>query len=472
MTRTATKPICLPRTEVVKIECSVARLLLALRHEEGLFALESSCNTGGYGRFSIISTGPIDDLRRLLETPDAGRIDGFSALESAVSALPHVENESLPFVGGWVGFIPFECGEPVVGITLTDASAMRFSLYDSAAIFDHSTGQWTIVAVDFPQSRTSSDHRLSEWKERLTQAASTPSAPDGLANCTDHGPIVSNMSRAEYSEKVERAIEYIRAGDIYQVNLTQRFTVERQADPLDLYLRLQQVNPADYSAYLRYCDQAVVSASPELFVQMSSTGSLVTRPIKGTRPRIGDDEVMRDELKHSEKDRAELAMIVDLLRNDLGRVCQFGSINVAQAAEVETHPTVHHLVATIVGQAIPGVNAVDVLRAMFPGGSITGCPKIRAMEIIRELEPTPREAYCGAIGCISADGSMNMNIAIRTMIHRCDRIHIYAGGAITADSNAEDEYNESLSKAKGMFRSLGIDENISSTMSKHSARNG
>jgi para-aminobenzoate synthetase component 1 len=442
--------------EVIKSDCTVGQLLYALRHESGRFALESSCDTGGYGRYSVVGANPIDKLCRYQQATKAGDHDGFAALELAVSELPRIDCSRVPFVGGWVGFIPYECGEAAVGIALSDASAMRFALHDSAAIYDHKFRQWTVVAVDFPQSQVSGDERLNAWKNRLTQAADVPitSNEDVQAGAA---PIVSNMSRDEYFEKVARAIEYIRAGDIYQVNLTQRFTVATNVDPLELYLRLQRVNPADYSAYLAYDDQTIVSASPELFVRLRTDGSLVTRPIKGTRPRTGDDEQMRDELRHSEKDRAELVMIVDLLRNDMGRVCRYGSIDVTHAAQVETHPTVHHLVATIVGQANVGVTGIDVLRAMFPGGSITGCPKIRAMQIIRELEPTPREAYCGAIGYLGADGSMNMNIAIRTMIHRRDRVDIYAGGAITADSRPEDEYNESLSKAKGMFRALGID---------------
>ncbi len=447
-----------PHVEVLPSSCTVGQLLSDVRDEPGLFVLESSCNTGGYGRYSIIGARPIDDLSRRLESSDADDNRPFGQLDAAVGRLPRVESTQCPFVGGWVGFIPYECGEAAVGIALTDAPAMRFALYDAAAIYDHNLAQWTLVAVDFPQSQTSAEKRLGEWRDRLDRVASCQSAPDTCCTLPANAAIASNMSREEYFAKVARAIEYIRSGDIYQVNLTQRFTVACDVDPLDLYLQLQRVNPADYSAYLGYSDRAIVCASPELFVQMDAEGSLVTRPIKGTRPRIGDDEAMRDELRNSEKDRAELAMIVDLLRNDMGRVCQHGSIVVTHAAQIETHPTVHHLVATIVGKANPNVNGVDVLRAMFPGGSITGCPKIRAMEIIRELEPSPREAYCGAIGFLSADGSMNMNIAIRTMIHRTGQVNLYAGGAITADSDPADEYNESLSKARGMFRALGIDD--------------
>ncbi len=458
MTSTMTNTTRPPLTCSVETGCSVAQLLASLRGETGSFALESSCNTGGYGRYSIVGANPIDELGHHLQSIDPGEDDALSVLAAVTSVLPRIENPGLPFVGGWVGFIPYESGEAVVGIALSDASAMRFGLYDSAAIYDHATDRWTVMAVDFPQSPTPAGERIDLWKRRLTQAADLPTEPGETSDRKTVASARSNMTKGEYFDKVERAIEYIRAGDIYQVNLTQRFTVESAVDPLDLYLRLQRVNPADYSAFIAYDDQAILSASPELFVQLAPDGSIVTRPIKGTRPRIGSDDAMRDELKNSEKDRAELAMIVDLLRNDMGRVCRFGSIDVTHAAQAETHPTVHHLVATIVGCINENVTAVDVLRAMFPGGSITGCPKIRAMEIIRELEPTPREVYCGAIGFIGADGSMNMNIAIRTMIHRRDRVHVYAGGAITADSRAEDEYNESLSKAKGMFRALGIGE--------------
>jgi para-aminobenzoate synthetase component 1 len=202
-----------------------------------------------------------------------------------------------------------------------------------------------------------------------------------------------------------------------------------------------------------------LSSSPELFLQLRD-GHVVTRPIKGTRPRIGDcraDAVYRRELIHSDKDRAELTMIIDLLRNDLGRVCSFGTVRVTEADKIEEHPTVFHRVATIEGDLKPGNNWLDLMRAAFPGGSVTGAPKIRAMQIIDELEPTPRGVYCGSIGWIGLDGSLSFNIAIRTMVQVGDLVHVYAGGAIVADSTPEGEYKEIIAKAAGMLQALGCE---------------
>ena len=224
-----------------------------------------------------------------------------------------------------------------------------------------------------------------------------------------------------------------------------------------MYRRLRSVTPSSHAAFLRWDDTAILSASPELFLDLRA-GHVVTRPIKGTRPRIGDRAVdlrARRELQDSRKDRAELIMIVDLLRNDLGRVCSYGRVRVVDAGSIEEHPTVFHRVATIEGELAPGRNWLDLLLATFPGGSITGAPKIRAMQIIDKLEPTARGVYCGSIGWIGLDGSMSLNIAIRTMVQVRDRVHVYAGGAIVADSTPEGEYDEMLTKAAGMLRALG-----------------
>ncbi|MBN1510849.1 MAG: aminodeoxychorismate synthase component I, partial [Phycisphaerae bacterium] len=272
-------------------------------------------------------------------------------------------------------------------------------------------------------------------------------------------PPAPQMSRADYLARVDRIREYIAAGDVYQVNLTQRFSTRTAVRPIELFRRLCRVNPAPFAAFLAWDDKAVLSASPERFLDVRGR-RVVTQPIKGTRPRVGDpvlDPVRRDELMQSEKDRAELNMIVDLLRNDLGRVCRFGSVRVLSAGAMEEHPTVFHRVATITGELADDCTWADLLRATFPGGSITGAPKIRAMQIIDELEPTPRDVYCGAVGCIGLDGSLSLNVAIRTMVMRGSVVHLYAGGGIVADSEPEAEYEETLAKAAGMIRAFGYD---------------
>ena len=256
---------------------------------------------------------------------------------------------------------------------------------------------------------------------------------------------------------VERTREYIAAGDVFQVNLSQRFTVGQTASAGEIYERLRGASPASYGALLDFGDFALICNSPELFFRVTllpdGTRKIVTRPIKGTRPRLAGMEM---ELLHSEKDAAELNMIIDLERNDLGRICEVGSVKVTQGRTIEAHPTVYHGVATIEGILRPEVGFVEILRAMFPGGSITGAPKIRAMEIIDELEPVRRGPYCGAIGYVAADGSMEFNVAIRTMIVKGGLVHIPVGGGIVADSDPQAEYEETLVKASALFAALGI----------------
>jgi anthranilate/para-aminobenzoate synthase component I len=279
-----------------------------------------------------------------------------------------------------------------------------------------------------------------------------------------HGPplgggraLHSTFTRDAYLGAVDRAIEYIRAGDVFQVNLSQRFSVPHAEHPAVLYARLRRESPAWYGACLAYDDFAILSNSPELFLrvepQPDGRRRVITRPIKGTRPRAPG---MDAELRHSAKDQAELNMIVDLERNDLGRVCEIGTVKVTDPRTIEAHPTVYHGAATIEGTLRENVTFLDLLRATFPGGSVTGAPKIRAMQIIEELEPVRRGPYCGAIGYLAADGSMEFNVAIRTMILKDGEVHIPVGGGIVADSDPGAEYDETLVKAKAMFAALGV----------------
>ena len=262
--------------------------------------------------------------------------------------------------------------------------------------------------------------------------------------------VESNFTRQSYEAAVARVIEYIRAGDVFQVNLSQRFAARQDRSIPAIYHRLP---PAEYGAMLDYGQFALLCNSPELFFRIGKDRRITTRPIKGTRPRLPG---MKEELKRSVKDQAELNMIVDLERNDLGRVCQLGSVRVTQPREIETHPTVFHGAATIEGILRPDVRFSDLLRAIFPGGSVTGAPKIRAMEIIDELEPVRRGPYCGAIGYLDSDGTMEFNVAIRTMIAKDGVVHIPVGGGIVADSNPAQEYEETLVKAQAMFEALGV----------------
>jgi para-aminobenzoate synthetase component 1 len=271
--------------------------------------------------------------------------------------------------------------------------------------------------------------------------------------------ITSTFSREQYLRGVERVREYIRAGDIFQANLSQRFEAKLAEPAFDLYERLRARNPAPFAAYFDIGDAAIVSASPERFLLLSGN-RVETRPIKGTSPRgttPRHDSAIGTLLAESEKDRAENVMIVDLLRNDLSKVCRDHTVEVPELCRIERYATVHHLVSTVVGQLRPGVGAVDLLRATWPGGSITGAPKVRAMEIIAELEPTRRGVYTGSLGFLSFGGAMDTSIAIRTFVVKEGRAYFQAGGGVVADSEPEREYEETLDKARGMVAAFDHD---------------
>lgn len=422
--------------------------------------LESSDQWTTYGRFSIFASDPLDTFRH--DRYDAGC--PFRGLAERAANYPSVggQGRSLPFSGAWIGYFTYEAGLGIEGLVSSASWPVglplaEFHLYDAAAVYDHVKGTWSLVAVEWPDGvaphRPSAGERLNGLRERLL--ARSGGGDGALVEPVTSAP-EPNLTVEEYCDAVARVKGHIEAGDIYQANLTQRFTVRTDAAPETLYRRLRRASPSSHAAFLPWGQHAVISSSPELFLRLTD-GHVVTRPIKGTRPRTGDptrDIEHRRALATSEKERAELAMIIDLLRNDLGRVCSYGTIRVERAWDIEEHPTVFHQVATISGSLAPGRSWVDLLLATYPGGSITGAPKIRAMQIIDELEPTPRGVYCGSIGMIGLDGSLSLNIAIRTIVQQGDEVSFHAGGAIVADSTPEQEYDECIAKAGGMLRAL------------------
>ncbi len=312
------------------------------------------------------------------------------------------------------------------------------------------------------RTRANPNWRTLRTERRARDRAISASGYRELGGKSTRGALPRTFSKEEYLRAIRVAKEYIAAGDIYQVNLSQRFETNGPG-PWEVYERLREASPAPYSALLELGGKAILSSSPEQFLRVSGE-EIVTRPIKGTRPRMsdpGEDEKMRRELLSSPKDDAELAMIVDLERNDLGRVCTPGSVRVEEEKSLESHPTVHHLASTIRGKLRPEVGIVELLKATFPGGSVTGAPKIRAMEIIDELEPTNRGVYTGAIGMIGPGRNTNLSIAIRVLHHDSGRYGFQAGGAIVADSDEEAEYQETLFKARGMAAALGMEWNTS-----------
>lgn len=460
--------LCEPLDTDARLEGVISRLSRV--HCPVVFDCGSAA--AGGGRFTVIGVDPVE--RFIVNVDDPRCL--FRSLEAALHRWPRVERpcadtskvaSGCPFLGGWVGFFTYEAGLRTEGVRASHTAELRvplmeFGLYDHALVYDQDARRWYAAAVDWPAGfacgRRGARERIDLLREILEAAGSEWPRGEQQATGAPSQSCASRLSRAEYTSKVGRIREYIAAGDVYQVNLTQRFDATTPLSPGELYLRLREVNPAPHSALILREQYAILSASPELFLDIDDR-RIVTRPIKGTRPRTGHaaaDARARRELAESEKDRAELVMIVDLLRNDLGRVCEYGSVRVVDDGVIEEHPTVFHRVATIEGRLREEVGLADVLRATCPGGSITGAPKIRAMQIIDELEPVPRGAYCGSIGFIGLDGRVQLNLAIRTMTQIGRTVQVHAGGGIVADSAADTEYEETLAKARGMFRALGV----------------
>ncbi len=458
--------------EAMESIAPIEAAIVVFSHAKGPAILESSRHINTYGRFSILAADPVE----VISLGGRDYHEPIRELAAAMARYPGLTARTgeVPFVGGWIGHLSYEAGLRFEGITPHADTGMpapcsRFGLYDAAAVYDHMTEQWYLTAIDWPPPlvlrRPPVAQRLSLLRERL-QSASRLALDEPPPPYTTRP--IPNLSRQAYVAKVLAAKRYIEAGDVYQVNLTQRFTAQTTATPLEVYRRLRTASPSSHAALLMWDEPgdqggspvAIISSSPELFLDLRDV-HVMTRPIKGTRPRTGDpriDAMARRELAGSDKDRAELAMIVDLLRNDLGRVCSFGTVRVREPGEMEEHPTVFHRVATIEGNLKPGLGWPDLLRAAFPGGSVTGAPKIRAMQIIRELEPTPRGVYCGSIGWIGLDGAMSLNLAIRTMVQRGNMIHVHAGGGIVAQSTPDAEYAETLAKLRGMLQALNAEE--------------
>lgn len=364
----------------------------------------------------------------------------------------------LPFLGGAIGWLGYEAGAAwhrVYSKNTDNAPALpslAFGLYDSAFVYDHVARRATLVAAtpaDLARLRSVLDDASSGKIPRTANA----SAPSAVRPTPD-------LSPAAYAEALARIRDYIAAGDTYQVNFTHRFSAPLHDSAAGIYTRLRTLSPAPHSAYLDFGDHQIVSSTPERLLRVSGR-HLETRPIKGTAARHPDDPAAdaasRARLLASAKDHAELLMIVDLARNDLGRVASPGTVRVAARHDLETYSTVHHLVATVVGELAPGLDRFDALRALHPGGSITGAPKIRAMQIIAELEPVPRHAYTGALGYLGYDGDADLAIAIRTITCAHGHASYHVGGGITWDSSPIDEYQETLHKGRSMFSALTAD---------------
>ena len=397
------------------------------------------------------------------------REDPFDAIKRLVGSFTVASAAGLPpFTGGAVGYFGYDLARVIEtipekardDITVPDCC---LGFYSASIIIDHHQRKVWIASSGLPEETPSLQRaRARDEIERITSLLSADSAPPrACSGKSAPGPsaaLQSQFDRHSYGQAIAAAKHYIAEGDIYQVNLSQRFSCPASISPLALFNKLRTVSPAPFGAFFNGVDHHIICSSPERFLRIS--GSRVeTRPIKGTRPRGAtpdEDRQLGDELLASAKDRAELIMIVDLERNDLGRVCRFGSVYPAELVSLETHPVVHHLVSTIRGELDDGREHVDCLRACFPGGSITGAPKIRAMEIIEELEPCRRKVYTGSLGYIGFNGESDLNILIRTILHAHDSYYFHVGGGIVADSQPDLEYEETLHKGRGIMEALGM----------------
>lgn len=453
----------------------------ALKEYPFSFFLDSGMDPQRLGRYSFIGSEPFLVFKSKGKRSficrngiwEAKEGNPFNVLQELLRSYTiAAEDLPVPVAAGAFGYFAYDLGWQLErlpnwaedDLCLPDCYV---GFYDRLVIIDHLEHKAYLTSTGLPEKGAGSTFyarkRLSEL-ELLIEYSSNIFSDNSEEDfpLMDISTLTRHFTRKTYCEAVQKAKDYIAAGDIFQVNLSQRFSCPLIESPWNLYRRLRRINPAPFAAYLSYPELVVASASPERFLQVRD-GQIETRPIKGTRPRSSDpfeDERMRNELLNSTKDKAELVMIVDLERNDLGRVCSFGSVHVPELFCLEEYATVFHLVSTVKGTLSPGRDLVDLLKATFPGGSITGAPKIRAMEIIEELEPVKRSIYTGSIGYLGFDGSADLSIVIRTFIIKDQIAYFQVGGGLTADSDPDAEYWETFHKARALMRALGYKEEV------------
>lgn len=442
---------------------SAHALLERIRPLGHAILLDSSQPDALGGRFDILSAAPDRIIRFGAEGlsvlgADRQPLDiepstPFEYLEHCMAELGHPQpTDDLPFCGGLLGVFGYDLGRALEQLPQRadadiDYPWLLLGRYLWAIVIDHQ--RKTSRLVSHPAA---SPILLEQVRARLQQAGDTPHTGFRLTR-----PFASNLSAAEYRKALETVDDYIHAGDCYQINFAQRFEASFEGDPWQAYKSLRQIAPTPFAAFMDMPEGCILSLSPERFLLNEPDGRVETRPIKGTRPRgltPQEDQALAEELSRSTKDRAENLMIVDLLRNDLSRNCDPGSIRVPELFSIEPYPNVHHMVSVIHGRLKKDSSSLQLLRDAFPGGSITGAPKIRAMEIIDELEPQRRSIYCGSIGYISCCGRMDTNITIRTLLCQGESIYCWAGGGIVADSNIGEEYQETFNKVNNLIQSL------------------
>ncbi|MCQ9207132.1 MAG: aminodeoxychorismate synthase component I [Omnitrophica bacterium] len=452
------------------------------------FFLDSALDNEKLGRFSFIGIEPFLVFKSKKDRitldwithREELRGNPFLSLKGLFERfkIDSHENFPIPFVGGGVGYFSYDLknfNERLPDYATDDINIPDsvICFYDIILAFDHSNREYSIISTGFPER---GKKRLYRQKARLENLKDKINHLMGCVYCADGAMAIpsewraqpigqfpkSNFTKDAYIKTILKAKEYIEKGDIYQVNLSQRFKVDLDTDPFRLYETLRTINPAPFACFLNLGDIQIVSASPERFLKIDGR-RIETRPIKGTRPRgrnPEEDRALKDELIASVKDRAENLMIIDLERNDLGRICEYGSVHVSEFMACEEYATVFHLVSTIEGKLRDEVTPIDCLINCFPGGSITGAPKIRAMEIIEELEPAKRSIYTGSVGYLSFNGNMDSSIIIRSFIIKGKKAFFQAGGGIVYDSEPEREYRETLDKAKALIEAISYESSV------------
>jgi para-aminobenzoate synthetase component 1 len=467
----------LPLIEELDTPLSTQALFELFRPEPVCFFLDSSMDKQKLGRYSFMGSSPFllfssrGDNITLTQNGETTTLKGnpFDVMGQLLQTYKIVTNKvPVPFIGGAVGYFSYDLCHFIERLPQTAVDDLQlpesyFGFYDLILAYDNLLNKAWLVSTGFPESDETK--RINKAQERIrnfkNKLAETPSKVVELAShprTPGDGKIKGNFTHNKYLKAVQKARQYIIDGDIFEVNISQRFDAKIAVTPYALYSRLRSINPSPFGAYLNFDEVAVVSASPERFLRVQGD-CVETRPVKGTCRRgntPAEDRVKAGELLSSGKDRAENMMIVDLERNDLGRVCHYGTVKVTELAILEKYPTVFHLTSAITGKLCEDKNCFDLLKAAFPGGSITGAPKIRAMEIIDELEPTRRSVYTGSLGYLGFDGNMDINIVIRSFIVKANHVWFQVGGAVVYDSDPESEYQETLDKAWALIDSLSM----------------
>ena len=473
-------PNCLPVVEELLPTADVESVFLQLSKQPHCLFLDSAMQQDDLGRYSFIAADPFDYLELASHTEN--ELDVLQQQWNML--LQGIEIQTMeelpPFQGGVAGMFSYDIGASLENIPAPRCNefqvpSLAVGFYDTVIAFDHHQNRAWIISQGLPEkdptARTArAIARIAQFRGWISEQTPPPQKiPTGgidkttlatqfsvSAKGASVGRLTSNMSAEEYLEIAQKAVDYIRAGDVFPVNLSQRLLHRATIDAVSLYQRLRQRNAATFAGYFAMNEFEIVSASPERFLQVRR-GVVEARPIKGTRARIAMPEAdlyAAADLQQSEKDRAENVMIVDLLRNDISRVCDSDSVFVTDLCRLEVYETVQHLVSVVQGRLRRDTNVFDLLRATFPGGSITGAPKVRAMELIAELEPTARGPYCGSLGYIGFNGDMDLSILIRTITAGKGWWQFPVGGGIVAQSNPKREYAETWEKAAGMLRAL------------------